>query len=119
MEEKKSEKPKQIQPRWPWANSSRRRKAALFQFVLLALVNLGAAQRNAYWDFTSRKVFSLAPQSVQVAQDIKSTIRVLAFYAKSEPELANVEELVLRYQQHIKLTPARKAQISAQEQRNK
>lgn len=73
---------------------------ALLLFVVLALLNFGAVQKKMYWDFTQRRVFSLAPQSVNVATQLKAKIQVKAFYGGQEPELANIEELVLRYQQH-------------------
>tara|TARA_B100000683_G_scaffold272515_1_gene315883 strand:+ start:728 stop:2302 length:1575 start_codon:yes stop_codon:yes gene_type:complete len=73
---------------------------ALLLLLVLGLVNFGAVQRHSYWDLTSRGVFSLAPQSLKVAQNLKSDISVKAFYGGQEPELPNIRELVLRYQQH-------------------
>ena len=35
-----------------------------------------------------------------MAQELKKDIHVKAFYGGQEPELANIRELVLRYQQH-------------------
>ena len=73
---------------------------ALLLLLVLGCVNFGAVQKHSYWDLTSRSVFSLAPQSLKVAQELKNEIRVKAFYGGQEPELANIREMVLRYQQH-------------------
>jgi len=60
-------------------------------------------QKGLYWDLTAAKVYSLSPQSVKVAHALKAPTRVLAFYSQQAPELATVEELVLRYRQHTSL----------------
>lgn len=103
-----------------WAFMSRHRlrarateRAGIFLMLTLGLSiaflsALGAlqylvAQSPMQWDLSAQRVHSLSEQSLKLLEALREPIRVTAFYERSRPERAKLEELVAQYQQHSPL----------------
>jgi ABC-type uncharacterized transport system involved in gliding motility auxiliary subunit len=68
--------------------------------VGLALVNYLAAQSNQQWDLTRDGLFTLQPQSQDVAARLDREVIVYGFYRPSEPRRELLRETLRLYQQH-------------------
>ncbi len=51
-------------------------------------------------DLTQARLFTLAPQSVKVAEGLKQPVKILAFYRGGASEFQGLKDLVARYQDH-------------------
>ena len=71
-------------------------------FALGALQYM-AAQSPMQWDLSAQRVHSLSEQSIKLLEALRGPVRVTAFYERSRPERAKLEELVAQYQQHSTL----------------
>jgi ABC-type uncharacterized transport system involved in gliding motility auxiliary subunit len=67
--------------------------------VLLALgaVNYIAAKQNKTWDLTSKKVFTLAPQTLATLRALKTPVTAFVFLPPTDPDYAYAERLLSRY----------------------
>lgn len=68
--------------------------------ALLAGAHYLLAQSPVSWDLTARKVHSLSEQSIKVVAALNEPVRITAFYEKSQPELAKLEDLITAYRRH-------------------
>ena len=73
--------------------------AATVVVVLVALVavNYVAAKRNKSWDLTTRKIFTLAPQTKSTLAGLKEPVKAYAFLAPTDPDYEAVDRLLRRY----------------------
>lgn len=71
--------------------------ALVAAIVLASLVaaNFIVNKRGRTWDLTSKKLYSLSPQTVNVLKELKDPIKVICF---SEKPIPTVEDLMRRYQ---------------------
>ncbi|HEY9657956.1 MAG TPA: Gldg family protein [Allocoleopsis sp.] len=69
--------------------------ATLAMLAILGLINFFAVRYDARLDLTENKIFTLAPQSQQVAQDLKQPVKLMIFMANPDPV---DEELLKNYQ---------------------
>lgn len=67
--------------------------------VLLAAVNFIAAKRSKTWDLTSKKIYSLSPQSMQTLKDLKDPITAIGFLPAKHPAYDALEGLFKKYAQ--------------------
>jgi ABC-type uncharacterized transport system involved in gliding motility auxiliary subunit len=63
----------------------------------LSALNFIVARRAHPVDFTSKKIHSLAPQSVSTLKELKEPVTVTAFIPVTHPEYARVEALFEKY----------------------
>ena len=71
--------------------------SSLAVIMLLTAGNYLASQSQWRLDLTTKRVFTLAPDSVGIVQALPETVEVLAFYRSDSPEYRLLEELVSRY----------------------
>jgi ABC-type uncharacterized transport system involved in gliding motility auxiliary subunit len=74
--------------------------AGLFVFLavcVLLLVNYLAQSHPVRWDLTQEKIFSLAPQSLDVLARLEDDVAVRAFYGAQDPEYETVRAWLERY----------------------
>ncbi|MFZ5470726.1 MAG: GldG family protein [Myxococcota bacterium] len=72
---------------------------------LLALVTVGAlaaanfivARRNKTWDLTSKKIYSLAPQTTSTLRALKDPVKAIGFLPADHPAYDTLDELFRRY----------------------
>jgi ABC-type uncharacterized transport system involved in gliding motility auxiliary subunit len=62
--------------------------------AFLVALNFTVSQRNKTWDLTAKKLNSLSPQTVNVLQELKSPVKIIAF---AEQPISTVEQLVKKY----------------------
>lgn len=90
-----------------WAVTNRDRARTAFYFsssfvfamvfiVLLGAINFIVAKRTKPVDLTSKKIFTLAPQTVSTLHDLKQPVKLLAFSESGPIDAA--DELFRRYQ---------------------
>ncbi len=63
----------------------------------LVAINYVAAKRNKTWDFTTKKIYSLAPQTLSTLQGLKEKVSAIAFLPAKHPYYAALEELFQKY----------------------
>lgn len=71
--------------------------ALVAAIVLASLVaaNFIVNKRGRTWDLTSKKLYSLSPQTVNVLKELKDPVKIICF---SEKPIPTVEDLMRRYQ---------------------
>ncbi len=73
---------------------------ALMAIVLiggLVAVNYVAARKNKSWDLTSKKIYTLAPQTVSTLHGLKDKVRAIGFVQSSHPAYESLQQLFERY----------------------
>ncbi len=73
--------------------------------LLMALVTIGAlgaanfiaAKRNKTWDLTRKKIFSLAPQTLQALEDLKEPVKAIALLEPGDRDRDLFESLFKKY----------------------
>lgn len=65
--------------------------------ALLAAVNFIVAKRGKTWDLTTKKIYSLSPQTLQTLKDIKEPVKAIAFVKVDNPAYEYCERLFKRY----------------------
>jgi ABC-type uncharacterized transport system involved in gliding motility auxiliary subunit len=70
---------------------------ALGALAALGFVNYIAAKKNKTWDLTSKKVFTLAPQTQKVLAGLKTPVTAFVFLPPTDPDYAYVDRLLARY----------------------
>lgn len=60
---------------------------------VLGLVNYLGVRHEARWDLTSEKLFTLAPQSQEVLDQLDGDVHMLAFYPDNDPGVENLLNL--------------------------
>ena len=63
----------------------------LVVLVALVAVNYVVAKKGKSWDLTSKKIFTLAPQTESTLGSLKEKVRAYAFLAPSDPDYEQVE----------------------------
>lgn len=84
--------------------------SAIATIVVVAIVAAGdyvAVQTDVTKDLTKAKLFTLAPQSVKVAESLKKPVDLLAFYRSDSGDYQGLKNLVARYLQHTKMLKLR------------
>ncbi|MGQ0508361.1 MAG: GldG family protein [Myxococcaceae bacterium] len=88
--------------------------------AVLAVINVAAARRNKTWDFTTRKLYSLSPQTVSVLKGLKDDVRAIAFVPATHQTFPLIEEMLGQYQreapEHFSFTFAVTPQLVSQYQ---
>lgn len=69
--------------------------------VLVALVALNyvVARKGKSWDLTTKKIFTLAPQTRTALGSLKEKVRAYAFLAPGDPDYEQVDRLLQRYRE--------------------
>jgi hypothetical protein len=69
--------------------------------VLVGLVALNyvVAKKGKSWDVTTKKIFSLAPQSISTLGSLTEKVRIYAFLAPTDAAYDQVDRLLQRYRQ--------------------
>ncbi|HEX4803144.1 MAG TPA: Gldg family protein, partial [Myxococcaceae bacterium] len=70
---------------------------AIVAIAGLAAVNYVAAKKNKSWDLTSKKIYTLAPQTVSTLHGLKDKVRAIGFVQTSHPAYESLHELFDRY----------------------
>jgi ABC-type uncharacterized transport system involved in gliding motility auxiliary subunit len=70
---------------------------ALLALCALGAVNYIAAKKNKTWDLTSKKVFTLAPQTLGVLRGLKTPVTAYVFLPPTDPDYGFVDRLLARY----------------------
>jgi ABC-type uncharacterized transport system involved in gliding motility auxiliary subunit len=70
---------------------------ALMTLLALGAVNYIAARKNKTWDLTSKKVFTLAPQTRGALKALKAPVTAFVFLPPTDPDYAFVDRLLARY----------------------
>jgi ABC-type uncharacterized transport system involved in gliding motility auxiliary subunit len=65
--------------------------------VALVAVNYVAAKRNKSWDLTTKKIFTLAPQTRSTLAGLREKVRAYGFLAPTDPDYESVDRLLQRY----------------------
>ncbi len=71
----------------------------LVVLVALIAVNYVAAKKGKSWDLTTKKIFTLAPQTRSTLASLKEKVRVYAFLAPGDPDYEQVDRLLRRYRE--------------------
>jgi len=71
----------------------------LVVLVALVAVNYVVAKKGKSWDLTTKKIFTLAPQTRSTLAGLKDTVRAYAFLAPSDPDYEQVDRLLQRYRE--------------------
>ena len=85
--------------------ASRRSSAFVVSSVLmtvavlagLSALNYVAAKKNKTWDLTSKKIYTLAPQTQTALKDLKEKVKAIGFLASKDPAYEPLENLLRRY----------------------
>lgn len=72
---------------------------AVAMVVLLAGINFIAAKRSKTWDLTSKKIYSLSPQTTQTLKDLKDPITAIGFLPAKHSAYDALEGLFKKYAQ--------------------
>jgi ABC-type uncharacterized transport system involved in gliding motility auxiliary subunit len=64
----------------------------------LVAVNFVAARKNKSWDLTSKKIYTLAPQTISTVKGLKEKVTAIGFLQTSHPGYEFVRNLLERYQ---------------------
>ncbi|HEY1905430.1 MAG TPA: Gldg family protein [Myxococcaceae bacterium] len=65
----------------------------------LVAVNYVVARKGKSWDLTTRKIFTLAPQTKSTLGSLREKVRAYAFLAPSDPDYEQVDRLLQRYRE--------------------
>ena len=71
----------------------------LVVLIGLVAVNYVTAKKGKSWDLTTKKIFTLAPQTKSTLASLKDTVRAYAFLAPSDPDYEQVDRLLQRYRE--------------------
>lgn len=71
----------------------------LVVLVGLVAVNYVVVKKGKSWDLTTKKIFTLAPQTKSVLGSLKEKVRAYAFLAPSDPDYEQVDRLLQRYRE--------------------
>ncbi|MBM4379982.1 MAG: GldG family protein [Deltaproteobacteria bacterium] len=63
----------------------------------LSAINYVAAKKNKAWDLTSKKIYTLAPQTQTALKDLKEKVKAIGFLAAKDPAYEPLENLLQRY----------------------
>jgi ABC-type uncharacterized transport system involved in gliding motility auxiliary subunit len=63
----------------------------------LSALNYVAAKKNKTWDLTSKKIYTLAPQTSGALKDLKEKVKAIGFLASKDPAYEPLENLLRRY----------------------
>ena len=63
----------------------------------LVALNYVAARKSKSWDLTTKKIFTLAPQTKSTLAALPEKVRVYAFMSPSDPDYDQVDSLLRRY----------------------
>src|SRR5215472_1378818 len=68
--------------------------------VLVALVAVNyVVKKGKSWDLTTKKIFTLAPQTKSTLTSLKENVRAYAFLAPGDPDYEQVDRLLRRYRE--------------------
>jgi ABC-type uncharacterized transport system involved in gliding motility auxiliary subunit len=67
--------------------------------VALGAVNYVVVKKGKSWDLTSKKIFTLAPQTRSALAGLKEKVRAYAFLAPTDPDYEQVDRLLKRYRE--------------------
>ena len=70
---------------------------AVATVILLAGINFIVAKRGKTWDLTTKKIYSLSPQSVQALKDLKEPVTAIGFLPAKHPAYDALEHLFKKY----------------------
>src|SRR5262245_24801662 len=71
----------------------------LVVLIGLVAVNYVAVKKSKSWDLTTKKIFTLAPQTKSTLAGLKEKVRAYAFLAPSDPDYEQVDRLLQRYRE--------------------
>jgi hypothetical protein len=71
----------------------------LVVLVGLVAVNYVVVKKGKSWDLTTKKIFTLAPQTKSALGALKEKVRAYAFLAPSDPDYEQVDRLLQRYRE--------------------
>ncbi|RPH71272.1 MAG: hypothetical protein EHM78_08030 [Myxococcaceae bacterium] len=71
----------------------------LVVLIGLVAVNYVTAKKGKSWDLTTKKIFTLAPQTKSALASLKEKVRAYAFLAPSDPDYEQVDRLLQRYRE--------------------
>src|SRR5438067_1262193 len=63
----------------------------------LVAVNYIAAKKDKTWDLTSKKIYTLAPQTLSTLKDLKTTVKAIGFIKADHPYYDALQNLFERY----------------------
>ncbi len=69
----------------------------LLLLVVLGAINFIVARRGQTWDLTTKKIYSLSPQTMNTLKDLKEPIKAIAFIKADNPIYEYTEKLFKRY----------------------
>src|SRR5215813_8247541 len=69
----------------------------LVVLVALVAVNYVVVKKGKSWDLTTKKIFTLAPQTKSTLTSLKENVRAYAFLAPGDPDYEQVDRLLRRY----------------------
>lgn len=90
-----------MMPRAPWRRAGKRLSLWLPVVAVAALLlalNLWAARHLGRMDLTAQRLYSLAPESVEVARQIKQPVTVTWFYDLRNKSMVDALELLRQYE---------------------
>ena len=90
-----------MMPRAPWRRAGKRLSLWLPVVAVAALLlalNLWAARNLGRMDLTAQRLYSLAPESVEVARQIKQPVTVTWFYDLRNKSMVDALELLRQYE---------------------
>jgi hypothetical protein len=70
---------------------------AVLLLAALVAVNYVAARKNKSWDLTSKKIYTLAPQTLSTLKGLKEKVRAIGFVPTSHPAYESLQQLFERY----------------------
>ncbi len=70
---------------------------AILVIAGLVAVNYVAARKNKSWDLTSKKIYTLSPQTVSMLHGLKDKVRAIGFVQSSHPAYESLQQLFERY----------------------
>ncbi|HET6981281.1 MAG TPA: GldG family protein [Myxococcaceae bacterium] len=71
----------------------------LVVLAALVAVNYVVVKKGKSWDLTTKKIFTLAPQTKSTLGSLKEKVRAYAFLAPSDPDYEQVDRLLQRYRE--------------------
>ncbi len=77
---------------------------ALVLIAALSAVNYIAARKNKSWDLTSKKIYTLAPQTVSTLKGLKEKVRAIGFIPTSNPAYEPLHQLFERYRRELRVS---------------
>jgi ABC-type uncharacterized transport system involved in gliding motility auxiliary subunit len=70
---------------------------SVFAVAAVSAVNFIVNKRNKTWDMTSKKIWSLAPQTTSALEGLKEPVKAVAFIGSTEPERDALDHFLRRY----------------------